>query len=377
MKGENMSNDILKLQCPTCGATIVFDIGRELVVCEYCESEYPIEYFDDLIAQNDKKQDLDWRVESLKKEYKEMEAKEGLVCTSCGAEVINNGSTVATECMYCGNAIIIVDSIKGMLQPDGVLPFKIQREEAKNLLKKFYSKKILLPSEFTDLNRLNKITGVYVPFWLFSGKGVFNFTYEPNKVSTSREGGYLVTKTKHYELDVTGDIDYVELPANASSKMPSDYMDGLEPFDFNALSEFSPSYMASFYAEKFDVSVDECTEHIKDRVFFDVDSKADYAKWKYLQKKKVEPTTSKEKSHTYLLENENIQYVLLPVWMLNTKYKGRNYHYAINGQTGKVSGKLPIDRNKLMLLSLSVFMGVGTSISCLLYLIIILFGGMQ
>ncbi len=374
-----MESEILKLQCPNCGATIQFDIENDIIKCNHCESEFPADFFNLSKGKSEEAQNADWRVKSLKKEYVELENYSGLVCTACGAEVINDSSTVATECIYCGNAVVMVDNIKGMLSPDSILPFKIGKEQAQNMLKKFYKGKILLPNDFGGQNRIDKIAGTYVPFWLFSGKGVYNFKYEPIDTSTVRQGEYLITKTKHYDLQFAGEIEYKSLPVDATSKMEDDYMDGLEPYDFNELRDFAPSYMAGFYAEKFDTSVDDCTKRAKDRIFFYTQSDVLGAKGIYMEKrkKKIKHTKLTLKSEDYSLQNEKIEYALLPVWMLNTRYKGKMYHFAINGQTGRVSGELPIDKTKQILLFLSMFIGTSTAISLLIYLIIFFFGGVM
>ncbi len=370
-----MSDKLLKLQCPSCGAAINYDIGSNFVVCGHCESKYPIDFFN---IQNKSVADEkgDWRVKSLKRKYASISDLHGLACTACGAEVVNNSDTVATECMYCGNALIVVGNVKGMLQPDKILPFKIKKDEAQASLKNFCNKKILLPSEFKDLNKIDKIVGMYVPFWLFSGKGVLHYTFEPNQISRFRQGDYMITKTQHYEFDMVADLDYINLPVNASSRTPDDYMGGLEPFEFDELKNFSTSYMAGFYAEKFDNSVDECTQQAKDRIFYEISSDLLGQKGIYMEKRKQPFSTVKEKGHTHSLQNEDIKYVLLPVWMLNTRYKGKMYHFAVNGQTGKVSGELPIDKTKQILLFLSMFIGMSTLFSMLTYLIILFFGGL-
>ena len=49
------------------------------------------------------------------------------------------------------------------------------------------------------------------------------------------------------------------------------------------------------------------------------------------------PTSRKVKA-----VREDAAYALMPVWMLNTKYRGKDYLFAMNGQTGKIVGELPM-----------------------------------
>ncbi|MCI6866591.1 MAG: hypothetical protein MR871_01330, partial [Lachnospiraceae bacterium] len=53
-----------------------------------------------------------------------------------------------------------------------------------------------------------------------------------------------------------------------------------------------------------------------------------------------------------------ITYALLPVWVLNTMYKGKLYTFAMNGQTGKFVGNLPSDKGKAFGIAGGVFAGV-------------------
>ncbi len=45
-------------------------------------------------------------------------------------------------------------------------------------------------------------------------------------------------------------------------------------------------------------------------------------------------------------DDARVSYVLLPVYLLNCEYGGQKYQYAINGQTGKTVGELPVSKGK-------------------------------
>ena len=56
------------------------------------------------------------------------------------------------------------------------------------------------------------------------------------------------------------------------------------------------------------------------------------------------------------------EYVLLPVWMLNIKYKDKIYPFAMNGQTGKMIGDIPLDKKKAIIWGILIL--VGTFLVC-------------
>ena len=359
-----MAETMLEYQCPACNGHMHFNTEKQMVVCEYCGSQYPESYFKNETEQTqtkEKQEKTDWKKESKVRENVVLENQAGFICNACGAEVVSDGNTVATECMYCGNPVVLKSNASGIVKPDLVLPFKIDKAKAEKMLKSFYNKKFLLPSAFKDNNRIQKIAGMYVPFWLFSGKGDGHIYMDGKTSTTSRDGDYKVTTTNHYDVRRAGTVEFNNIPVDASKKMEDNYMDGLEPYDYSELKDFSSSYMAGFFADKFDVSVDECEKRAETRTINST---------KKAMRDTVKGYSSvTEKSSDITLVTEDVKYTMLPVWMLNTKYNDKMYHFAINGQTGKVSGDLPIDKVKKRILQLILTLVAYVPLAILAYYI--------
>ncbi len=348
-----MNDPMLKYQCPACGAPLEFSPEKQMLLCASCDSEFPQGLFNqpDAEAQMQAQAaetgtNIDWNLAGYVDNQQNMGEQAGFICTSCGAEVVSDGNTVATECMYCGNPVVMSGNVSGMVKPDYVLPFKINRDQAQNMLRDFYKGKPLLPSSFTAGNRLQKISGLYVPFWLFtcSGSGHMNFT--ATKVRRWSDSNYNYTQTKTYDVFRAGNVAFDNIPVDASTKMDDKYMDGVEPFNYQEIAEFSPMYMAGYFADKFDVGVEECSERASNRVEGSLEDSL---------KNTVSGYTTVNKNSSFInMHGEDIKYALLPIWMLNTKFNGELYQFAINGQTGRVSGRLPIDKGKLWLYRLGI-----------------------
>ncbi len=350
-----MVDEMLKYQCPACGAPLHFSPEKQMLACDSCDSTFPKDLFkkdepeeekemtkeeadaaDQAVESHEK---IDWRTESVASNKPAMENQTAIVCTSCGAEVISDGTTAATECVYCGNPVVLTENVTGVATPDFVIPFKIDKNQAKEKLLDFYKGKKLLPDAFRDANRIEKIAGVYVPFWLFSCKGSGDIRFRATKTKSWSDSNYNYTKTSYYAVERAGEIGFDKIPVDASKKMDDNYMDGIEPYNYDELAEFKSMYMAGYLADKYDVSVDESTARVNTRV---VNSVEDNFKKTVTGYSSVTKTSSQIDMH-----GEDINYALFPVWMLNTKYNGEMYQFAINGQTGLVSGKLPIDKNKV------------------------------
>ncbi len=340
-----MSDTMLKYQCPACGAPLEFSAEKQMLVCGSCDSEFPKDIMQDNTQQPQQQNGesggkIDWNIEGFVKNEQSVNAGAGFSCTSCGAQVVCDTNTVATECMYCGNPVVMSNNTTGIVAPDFVIPFKIDKNKAQEMLKEFYKGKVLLPNAFTNNNRIKKISGVYVPFWLFSCMGSGSATFNATKVRRWSDSNYNYTKTEYYEVYRSGQIGFDKIPVDASSKMEDNYMDGIEPFNYNDIADFSPMYMAGYFADKFDVSVDECSKRASDRVISSTESAF---------KDTVKGYSTVMKSGSFVqMQGKDIRYALLPVWMLNTKYDGKIYQFAINGQTGQVAGELPIDKGKLL-----------------------------
>ncbi len=354
-----MSKHILEYECPACGGPLRFDANTQKIVCEYCNSEYADDFFDKKKDASDaiNESAIDWNLEGYIKDGEQVNIEVSYSCTSCAAEIIADNNTAATECMYCGSPLLLTNNITGMLKPDLIIPFKIDKVEAERRLKQFYRKKILLPSAFKDKNRISKITGIYVPFWLFSAEGSGDVSYTAQSVSSHRKGDYKYNTIKHYSVLRSGSTAFIKVPVDASVKMDDNYMDGLEPYNYDELKSFSNSYMAGYFADKFDVDVNTSALKAEARI---ANSVAEVFKTtvKGYSSVKVDSTAIK-------MTNRKVHYALLPVWILNTNYNDKMYKFAINGQTGQVAADLPIDKRKKNILFASIF-SILSAVFCLI-----------
>ena len=280
-----------------------------------------------------------WNYEGATSDWGEDAKKmKAYTCPSCGAELVCSEETAATSCPYCGNPTIIPGQFDGTLRPDYIIPFKVKKEAAVEALKKHYKKKIFLPGRFKEENHIQEIQGVYVPFWLYDGETSGSGTYEATISRTHRERDFEVTRTQHFHVKRSGEMDFEKVPADASTRMPDAHMDSIEPFDYRGLKPFSMSYLPGFLADKYDVSVEACSGRAVNRCKQTMETALYRTVTGYTTVCPVNVTTS--------VRQGKVHYAMLPVWMLSTKWKGKNFLFAMNGQTGKLVGDLPISWGK-------------------------------
>lgn len=330
-------------QCPACTGPLRFDAKTNLLVCDYCDSKYEVAEIDAVYAEKIKSGvDKGMEVpEDQKAQFDEQEtsALKTYTCSSCGAQLFCEEVTVATSCPYCGNPNVIAGKFGGGQMPDMVIPFKMDKKEAIAALSKFYKGKKLLPKVFSSQNHIEEVKGVYVPFWLFSGNCDTYVKATAERVATHRTSKEIVETTSHYSVERTGNVPFSNVPVDASKKMDNNMMDSLEPFDYSELKKFTPSYLPGFFAEVYDETEKECMPRLENRV-----SKT--AVWE-MQRDMVGYDAVQVISHKCKLNLQGrAKYAFIPVWLLSTKYKDKNYLFAMNGQTGKMVGKLPVDKGR-------------------------------
>lgn len=334
--------DVTDYKCLSCNANMHFDPITQKWKCDYCGSSYSLEELEKAYGTD----------EHLKEE-KEVELNPDYNCyncPNCGAEIIMDDTTTATFCVYCGSTAIIKNKMKGEFNPSKIIPFKKTKEDAINAFKKYKKGKLFAPNEFTNPNNIEKISGVYIPFFIYDCDIESNLNIEATRINRWSDSSYNYVKTDFYNLERKSTMHFENIPVDGSTKFPDDIMNSIEPFDYSDLKDFSPSYLSGFLSERFDTNMDELFENAKNR--------AEKTAENEILSKINSYATKIIKSKNHKTEkNDTSEYVLLPVWMLNINFEGKMYTFAMNGQTGKFIGNIPVDKKKFWKWWFKLFIG--------------------
>ena len=326
-----MGQNSTQMCCPNCGGTMEFNPQIGKLKCIFCDAAFTQEecaaFFREQEAQEEAKQSgSDWGSDA--------DDMRAYSCSTCGAEILADENTGATRCPYCGNTTIIEAQFSGAAKPDFVIPFAFSKQQAMEKYKEYYQSKKLLPKAFLSGNRVEEIQGVYVPFWLFDGAVTIDAEYEGiDTQDTETE-----TVKQFYRAERRGTVAFENVPADASKRMPDDIMDSVEPFRFDELKPFNMMYLPGFLAEKFDVEGDDDLKRAEKRVIASAKQKTQAT----VKHKEVH-----EKQGKFDVNYTKKKYAMLPVWYLTTSWNGKQWNFAMNGQTGKFTGDLPVDYGKL------------------------------
>ena len=359
-------SDLMEYKCPCCGGAVEFNTAVQKVKCPYCDTEFEMDvlksYDEDL--KNEQPDDMTWETQAGS-EWAEGET-DGLrsyVCKSCGGEIVGDETMAATSCPYCDNPIVLKGQFSGSLKPDYVIPFKLDKKAAKAGLLKHYEGKRLLPKIFKDQNHIDEIKGVYVPFWLFDTDTDADIRYRATKIRTWSDSDYNYTETSFFAVNRAGSVGFEHVPVDGSEKMPDDLMESIEPYEFKDAVDFQTAYLAGYLADKYDVTAEQSIERANERVKKSTEQVFADTVTGYSS---VTPEYS-----SIQLKNGKAKYALYPVWLLNTTWEGKKYTFAMNGQTGKFVGDLPVDKSAATRWTLGltgIWTAVTLGISFLLFL---------
>ena len=358
-----MPAQITNYQCPACTGPLHFVGSSGRLECDYCGSSYSVQEIEALYAEKEAaaaaaSQHDAAAVQQAQENYTDWSAgMRAYNCPSCGAELICDETTAATSCPYCGNPTVVPGQVSGLKKPDLIIPFKLDRESALAALKKHYQGKPFLPKAFTEKNHIEEIKGVYVPFWLYSGSADADVTFEATRSHVRETSRERIITTEHYQVLRSGSVAFENVPVDASTKMPDDHMDSIEPYDYSELTGFSTAYLPGFLADKFDVDSDASRGRAEERC---KESALQAISSTVVGYETCVPLSSEVRVHP-----QKPKYAMMPVWLLSTRWNGQNYLFAMNGQTGKLVGDLPVDKKRFWLRFATIFAPLAAVLSLL------------
>jgi len=311
--------------CRNCATPLVFDPGSQKVVCPTCGGSWNAEeveaYGKELLYGNQAVAAGIPVNEGTKKEFLDCYI---YTCSSCGGEIIINGSEASTKCVYCGGSSVVFDRISKEKAPEYILPFAISREQALDLVKQKFSRGMFIPKEVKNFTA-SSVRGIYIPYWIVNAYHVESDIVR-GKVKSGKS-----TVTRYFGR--SGRMHIANLPVDASRMLSDESSQRLEPFDFSALRPFDEDYLLGFYSNVSDLRKVDLQEAVNKRaqeVFAEEVVKSVRA-----SSKKV----IQSRCATSL--NKNMHYAMLPVWFITYDYQGKHNTIMVNGQTGKVVCGVP------------------------------------
>jgi len=327
-------------KCQSCGAYLNFDPETQKWKCPFCGSVFAGEHvMGDSAAQQE--QPTAGEQQTAEEQPQHSEGSQVVYrCQSCGSEIMTDETTVATHCYYCHSPVVLEGKLSDDMRPDEVLPFSVSKEKAVQTFMQWAKSKKYVPSNFFNESEVQKMNGVYYPHYVTSCTvdGAFSGTGTRSEVHT--RGDYIITNTHHFRVRREGRINFDNVMRPALQKANRKLSDGIHPYPLGSAKPFDDAYLSGFVAERRDIDTADVHRDVESEVTGYVQSMLTanhgYQSCSGSTKTQVRQTKSK--------------YVLLPTWVLtypNPENKDDPYYFSMNGCTGEICGKLPIDKGKL------------------------------
>ena len=342
--------------CPSCGGNMLFDPKKQKLVCLYCSNEGEINFEEGNVNEYDfysaeHTSNKEWGNE-----------KRIIKCESCGAETVLDENSVAQFCAFCGSSHIIKTEESAGIVPESLIPFVISKDKAGELFSNWIKKLFFAPRALKSSHKMNRINGVYIPFWTYDSNTFSNYTAE-------RGTYYYITETEWVEQDgerkqvtkqvrktswsfVQGNYSkfFDDILINASSQVNKYIISKLDPFNLKELVLYKPEFLSGFSAERYSVDLKSGWSLAEEKIESDLRSEIRH---------KIGGDEVRSLRFSTSYDAIKFKHILLPIWISAYIYKEKVYRFMVNGQTGKVDGESPVSIIKIMLLILTIATIIG------------------
>lgn len=365
MESSPSLSDLNSVTCPNCGASLSYAPGTTSLVCEFCHSSFQIQT--EATKAEDARQEKDL-LSALAGKWKEAQG-EGqayvVKCPACGAETALEQNMFASECTFCGSPLTVKPDTKAIANPQGVLPFKLEKQVAAADFDRWLKRLWFAPNDLKKRASSDRFNGVYLPFWTFdaatetayNGQRGDHYTEAVRRVVNGREEIQQVVKTRWSAVSGRVARAFDDILVTASRALPDKYLNALEPWDLDNLAPYDNRYLSGFKAEVSQVTIQEGFEGAKQVMAsaIDQDIRRDIGG----DEQRVSARRTSYLDTTY-------KYILLPVWLSIYRYGDKVYRFVVNARTGEVHGERPYSAIKIALAVIAAII--------ILALLVIVFG---
>lgn len=337
--------------CKQCGADLRFAPGQTALKCDHCGFEQTIE----TDAPSGP-----WGKPARTKAFQEHPLALGLSndlpaeasadvratqCPNCGAQVEFSGATHATECPFCAGPIVVDTGAARKIKPQAVIPFALDEKSAHSAMVAWLGRLWFAPNRLLEFTRAGRaMNGVYVPYWTFDADTYSRYSgakgvhyYETRMVTINVNGKSetrpeQVQKTRWYPASGAVERGFDDVLAIASTALPPQLGEGLEPWDLSQLQAYKADYLAGFQAEGYTVALADGNATAKEKMAAVItqDVRRDIGG----DVQRIDRIDTSYSSETF-------KHILLPIWIAAYKYNSKTYRFLVNGQTGEVQGERP------------------------------------
>lgn len=335
-----------------------FDANVQALKCPNCGTEVDIENDPTSIVEHN----LD--IHAMRKIKVEEKTSTSMECEGCGAHVEVDKTSTATTCPYCGSHYVLSQKQLDSIVPDGVIPFKIDKNKVESIFTNWIKGRWLAPNILKTLYQKDKIQGIYMPYWTFDANTRTHYTAMGginHRVEYEDENGEKKVRIETRWYPTSGNINYFfdDILVSASNKLDEILLIGVQPSSTRNIVSYSPDYMSGYCAEIYTVDLKDAHNEALAKMNRRLRSKAESdVLRRYDCVRALRLNTS--------YSDETYKHIFVPVYSTAYTYKDKRYNVLINGETGEIRGEYPKSIAKItaiIILILGILFGIYMSSS--------------
>ena len=337
-------SDIAALEkhaCAACGAQAEWNPSKQLLVCPFCGTSTPftIDKESGALVEND----LAKALRDLPDEARGWLAEKRTVqCQSCKAVSVFDPERVGQNCQFCGSpSLVDYKEIKAPIRPQGLLPFKVAESQVREQIRRWYASKWLAPGKLKNRALVDRVRGVYIPYWTFDAKAVCPWEaeaghyYYTTETYRDNQGRTQTRQVQHVRWEpASGLVEHFfdDEPVPGTQGVSHVLLRQVEPFATAELVPYDTAFLSGFIVEHYQVVLVEAAQASQD-VMVD--------KLRQMCAAQIPGDTYRNLEIHPTFSGRTFKHILVPVWLLSYLYGTRMFQVVVNAYSGRMAGQYP------------------------------------
>lgn len=328
------TTDNKKFPCKNCGAFLTFEPGADSLKCQYCGEMNEIEIDENFEVIEE---DFEAMLAELSQNSENQITVHQIKCDSCGALSTLPENVTSADCPFCGSVVVLSnEAMTNILKPKYLIPFKISEKLGRESFKKWVKKLFWAPRSIKTKSSIEKLTGVYIPYWTYDSQTETSYRGErgDNYTVTVQRNGKNVTETRIRWTYVSGHVSHFfdDVLIAASNSLPKTLSKRLINWNYDELVPFKEDFLSGFRTEIYQTGLEEGFGEAKTIMQEEI---------KTLIKQDIGGDHQRIGKSNSSFNDITFKHILLPIWISSYRYKNKRYNILINGQNGNISGTYP------------------------------------
>lgn len=350
-----MADEVSALEkhaCPACGAQAEWNPTKQKLVCPFCGTESPYKIDRDLgkVAEHDLAGGLRQSA-AAERDWKEQ--RRSVQCQSCRAIMVFEADRVGQNCEFCGSpALVAYEEIKSPIRPEGVLPFKVDRNRVRDDIRRWWRSKWLAPGRLAKAALVDTVKSLYIPYWTFDARvhcpwdAEAGHYYYVSVEGRDSKGNRVVRQERRVRWEpASGVVDrtFDDELVPGTTGVDLNLLRQVEPFPTGECVPYDTAFLSGHVVEHYQVALTEATGASEAQM---------RSKLEQLCARQIPGDTYRNLVIHPEFSARTFKHLLVPIWLLVYMFGSRSYQVVVNGYTGRMAGKYPYSPWKIAFLIL-------------------------